>query len=161
MKWEGGGFFRAVIPAVPFGANVVVSATCVDRHGNTGTSLAVSFAPQGYPPLSLAITTLGQGDVTIQISSPGDPNVQEFLLVSTQQPIPVGSGPLFGVGADAFGILFYPTGFPPLHDFLNSAGNQLTAFPPASLPVGFTFDARAVLLTSPLPKASNLIRMTL
>jgi hypothetical protein len=126
--------------------------TFVDRAGISATAT---------PPFSIAFSTTGQGDVTSYISSPSDPNAEEFLLVSTTQPPILGSGPLFGLSADAFSIFFYPPSLPPLHGFLNSSGLQVISFPPGSLPSGFSFDARAILIVPPLPKASNIVRVTL
>jgi hypothetical protein len=161
MKWGGADFFRGVIPLVPFGAAVTYSVTAVDRHGTSGSSGMVSFSPMVYPPPLLVITTTGVGDVSVGIFAEQHPNAEEFLLVSTMLPPVLGSGPLFGLNVDAFNIVFTPIGVPPLHDFLNASGIQVTNFPPGSLPLGFTFDARAVIIAVPVPVVSNILRVTI
>jgi hypothetical protein len=162
MRWAGADFFRGVIPFAPVGAPVTYSVTAVDRAGNGATSTTVAFTPGVNPPSPvLVIQTTGVGDVGITLYSPSNPFAEEFLLVSTVVPAVLGSGPLLGLNMDAFSIVLLPAGAPPLHDYLNGAGLQQTYFGPGSLPPGFTFDARGVIIAAPAPLLTNLLRMTL
>jgi hypothetical protein len=160
MKWNGADLFRGVIPWCPFGSTVMYSVTCVDRHANSGTSSTVTFSPMVYGPPTLSITTTGAGDATITIIDEAHPNAEEFLFASTILSNPLGSGPFLGLGADAFNIIFTPIGIPPLHANLNGVGWQVTNFPPGSIPSGLTVDARAVMVASPLPVFTNILRIT-
>lgn len=162
MAWAGADFFRGVIPFAAIGAPVTYSVTAIDRAGNSGTSATASFSPGANPagPV-LVIETSGVGDVGITLYSPTNPNAEQFLLVSTLIPPVLGSGPFFGLNGDAFNIVLIPPGAPPLHDFLNGAGLQQTYFGPGSLPSGFVFDARGVIIASPVPLFTNLLRVNI
>jgi hypothetical protein len=160
MKWSGADFFRGVIPFAGVGQTVMYSVTCVDRNGTAGTSSTVTFSPGVNPSAPmLTIVTPGLGAVTVTIYSPTTPSAEEFLLVSTVLPPVLGSGPFFGLNVDAFNILFLPAGLPPLHDHLDATGLQISAFGPGSLPPGFTFDARAVIVAAPQPIWTNILRV--
>jgi hypothetical protein len=162
MKWSGADFFRGVIPFAAVGQTVMYWVTVVDRNGTAGTSSTVTFSP-GVIPSSpmLVITTPGIGALSVTMYSPTTPGAQEFLFVSTILPPVLGSGPFFGLNADAFNIVFLPTGLPPLHDFLDPLGLQITSFGPGSLPAGFAFDARAVMIASPQPLWTDILRVTI
>jgi hypothetical protein len=162
MKWAGADFFRGVIPFAAVGQTVMYSVTAVDRAGNSATSATITFSP-GVPPgnPSLSIATPGLGALTVNIYSPATPSAEEFLFVSLNTTGAVGSGPFFGLAVDAFNIVFLPVGLPPLHDYLNAGGLQVSAFGPGALPPGFAFDARAVLIVAPAPIWTNLLRVTI
>jgi hypothetical protein len=159
MKWAGGDLFQATIPGITVGAPVTLSATCVDREGNSGTSATLSFSPSAFPPVALSVVTTGVGDVSITLSAPGQPFVEEFVVVSGLTGLPVGSGPFIGLGPDAFAFLQFPFGVAPFHFMTDAAGVVAGAYPPGTVPTGVTFDARAILL--PLgapPQLSNIVR---
>jgi hypothetical protein len=161
MTWAGRDLFQAVIPGVPFGAPVVLSATCVDRAGNIGTSSNLSFTPAGFPPSTLTVTTTGVGDCTVAISAPALPFAEEFVVVSAYTTAPVGTGPFVGLGLDAFLFLQLPIGTPPLHHVLDGFGQISTTFPAGSVPIGATFDARGILLPPlGIPQLTNIVRRT-
>jgi FG-GAP-like repeat len=159
MAWAGGDLFRGLIPWASFGSTVQYSVTAIDRKNNTTTSSTVTFSPMVYGPPTLIITTTGVGDATITIIDEAHPNGEEFLFASTILSNPLGSGPFIGLSADAFNMIFTPIGTPPLHDYLNGVGWQITNFPPFSLPAGLSVDARAAVVANP-PVLTNLVRVT-
>jgi hypothetical protein len=161
MTWIGADLFRGVVPFAPIGATVVYSVTAVDRRGNSATSGSLSFSPTGLPPAPiLVISTTGVGDVFCAIYNPATPSAEEYLFYSFQVSGPLGAGVFFGLGTDAFNGVFTPIGVPPLHDFLSPAGLIQVSFGPGSLPLGLVFDARAVIMASPIVW-TNILRVVI
>lgn len=135
------------------------TVTATDRRGNVVVGAPVAFSPTAFPPPRLAITPQGGGAFTVVLGSAAHPFAEELLFVSTAVSGPAGAGPLLGLGSDAWFVVSLPPVLPPLHAYLDAAGQQTTVFGPGSVPVGFTIDARAVFL-GPNPAMTNLVRVT-
>ncbi len=159
MKWAGFDIFQSSIPNVPQGAAVSFTVTAVDRRSNATTTNPTVFSPTSFPAPTLSIMNQGAGAFTVTLSAPGHPFAEELLFVSTVVSNPLGSGPLLGLGADAWFVVSLPPVLPPLHGYLDANGVQVTSFPPGSVPLGFSIDSRAVFL-GPSPALSNIVRIT-
>ncbi len=159
LRWSGSDHFLGMLTSVPQGAPVVFTVTATDRRGNVVVGAPVAFSPTAFPPPRLAITPQGGGAFTVVLGSAAHPFAEELLFVSTAVSGPAGAGPLLGLGSDAWFVVSLPPVLPPLHAYLDAAGQQTTVFGPGSVPVGFTIDARAVFL-GPNPAMTNLVRVT-
>jgi hypothetical protein len=72
-------------------------------------------------PIGLQAATMGFGDVSVTLSGMG-PGAEWVLGVSTVMHAPLGSGPFFGVGFDAFATMTAPLGTLPFHALATPQG---------------------------------------
>jgi hypothetical protein len=109
--------------------------------------------------LVLAITEPVQGAVDLQISN-GAPNSAVYTLLTTQVVYPTGSGPFFGLSADAFTtfIALYP--LQPVAAVTNASGEYSFVAPGGSIPAGFQIQARSVQPVGPAYDTSNIVTRT-
>ena len=99
--------------------------------------------------LSVALSTTGVGDLnwSVTTSNPAAPGAEIYNLVSTQDFVPDGSGPLFGVGFDAVLLLAQPASATnPFHTFLDAQGQWSLTLPPGVVPAGFHAEVVSILL---------------
>ncbi|MAG56685.1 MAG: hypothetical protein CMJ83_10380 [Planctomycetes bacterium] len=102
-------------------------------------------------PVSLSLATNGNGDVSLTITTfPLRPFAEFFNVISTQDYMPNGSGPLFGVGLDGL-VAFSQPLLPgsPFHGRLDSLGRYTLSTPPGTVPTG-TFIEVVTLVIDPV-----------
>ena len=128
------------------------------------SSSACSLNPgqMNIPPVDLSITTAGMGDVQVSIvTTPAIPNAEFFTLVSAQDLMPNGSGPIFGVALDVIPQLGWPAfAGNPFHSHLDAAGQFSRNFPPTSVPSGLTIEAVSIVLDGATIKPSPVVQIT-
>jgi hypothetical protein len=101
----------------------------------------IDFTPP--PAVDLVLSTSGAGDVTLGLSGL-DPLGEAFTGVSLQTAGSLGTGPLFGLGADALFTIAVPLGTHPFHVTADSQGSYQFLAPPGSLSPGLVVDVRSV-----------------
>jgi hypothetical protein len=110
------------------------------------------------------VTTPGMGDLQIDIVTygPAVPGGEIFNLFSLVDSIPDGSGPLFGIGADA--LLQATTPLDPANPFhtnLDAMGHWGLYAPPGALPAGLHVEAISILYLGGVARVSTVEAITL
>ena len=115
--------------------------------------------------IDLELTTVvGSGGITIDVLTlgPAVPNGEIFNLFSLINSVPDGSGPLFGIGADAFLQATTPLSpGNPFHTNLDGAGNYQLVVPAGSLPVGLHVEGISILFQGGVARVSTVEVITL
>ncbi len=127
--------------------------------GRVNADAAVQAAMATLPQaLHLQMYTTGVGDIVIGITHMGP--IHEFLMAFSQQIYaPMGTGPLFGVGLDAFITLSRPPGTIPFHHWADANGEFFWGA--MGLPAGLTVQAAAVEITGTYAwEVSNVVQVT-
>jgi hypothetical protein len=109
-------------------------------------------------------TTPGMGDLLISVTTfgPPVPGGEIFNLVSLIDSIPDASGPLFGIGADAFLQATTPLDpGNPFHTFLDGAGQLIIYAPPGILPLGLHLEAVSIYYAFGIQRISTVETITL
>jgi hypothetical protein len=122
----------------------------VDWTGSA-TSTAGAINPGEALVLDMMFSNVGGGGITINVVTVGPPvpGGEIFNLFSLIDSVPNGSGPLFGIGADALLQATTPLDVTnPFHTLLDGNGNWQLIVPPGTLPVGLHVEAVSVLLQS-------------
>ncbi len=128
-------------------------------YGRVNADAAVQAAMATLPQaLHLQMYTTGVGDIVIGITHMGP--LHEFLMAFSQQIYaPMGTGPLFGVGLDAFITLSRPPGTIPFHHWADANGEFFWGA--MGLPAGLTVQATAVEITGTYAwEVSNVVQVT-
>jgi hypothetical protein len=109
--------------------------------------------------ITLAINEPTQGAVDLQVSNAAS-NTAVYNLFSAQAVSPLGSGPFFGLGNDAFSLFLalYPN--EPAAGLTGSGGTYSFFLPGGSLPAGLTIQARSVQIIGPAYDLSNVVNKT-
>jgi hypothetical protein len=135
-----------------WGATAVSSAT--PGLTNPGEALVID----------LEMTTTGAGDITIDVITfgPAVPNGEIFNLFSLIDLTPDGSGPLFGIAADALLQATTPVGAGnPFHTNLDGTGHWQIAVPPGFLPIGLHVEGVSLLIQGLVTRISTVEVITL
>ena len=90
-------------------------------------------------PFALSLNYLGGGMGTLTVAN-ATPNAMLFIPISQSPAFPVGSGPLFGLPADALLSLLNP--IPPFHASADAVGSY--SYTVGGLPPGLSIQTRAV-----------------
>ncbi len=124
-------------------------------NADAAVQAAMATLPQA---LHLQMYTTGVGDIVIGITHMGP--LHEFLMAFSQQIYaPMGTGPLFGVGLDAFLTLSRPPGTIPFHHWADANGEFFWGA--MGLPAGLTVQATAVEITGTYAwEISNVVQVT-
>ncbi|MCA9323303.1 MAG: lamin tail domain-containing protein [Planctomycetes bacterium] len=116
---------------------------------SVGTPGAFNPGQVILPTVHLTLSQPGPNlfQVGVATVDPPTPSLEIYNLFSTQQTLPRGSGPLFGVALDAFDQLLLPPGAAPFRTYLNGAGtfNGLYGL---ALPPGFYVEAVCITIDS-------------
>ncbi len=151
--------------ASPFAGTVAPTASGLARLSNTdsdsavdwvslqiGTATAGALNPgQSAPPATVSVIYVSPGPTafhaSITTAQPPMPNAEFIQLVSFQDAIPDGSGPLFGLLPDALATAFTPlVAGNPYHDRLDAAGTWAFDVAPGFLAQGLHFEGVVLVL---------------
>jgi hypothetical protein len=131
-------------------AAVMLRGSPVDTDGPADWSFSATGSPGAANPgeanvVSMQLTTSGGGSITLNVTTLGPPlpSAELYNLVSFQTQTPTGSGPLFGIGADALVQATY--GYP-FHTNLDVNGNFSISGGPGTLPVGTHLEGISIVL---------------
>ncbi len=150
---------------MPFTGTVIPTASGLGRNANADSDSPLewvslteaSASPGSLNPgqsaptqgVSLIYSTLGTGDFAgvITTSLPPTPGAEFYQLVSLQDAMPNGTGPLFGVMPDALSTALTPLApGNPFHDTLNQAGGWALTAPPGTIPAGMHLEGVALVV---------------
>jgi hypothetical protein len=162
----------------PFTGSLTPTASTFGRFTPTDTDttadwLSNSFAnstPGAINPGEANVIDLefsstgGPGSITVDVITigPAVPNGEIFNLISLIDSIPDGSGPLFGVGADALLQAVTPVGpGNPFHTNLDGTGHWTISAPAGSLPPGLHIEGVTVLFQGTITRISSVEVITL
>lgn len=151
--------------ASPFAGTVLPSASGLARLGNTDTDTVADWASlpagaaspgalnagQSPPSATVAViytsTAPTAFHAVITTAQPSMPNAEFIQLVSFQDAIPDGSGPLFGLLPDALATAFTPLAAGnPYHDTLDATGSWSFTVAPGFLTQGLHFEGVVLVL---------------
>ena len=124
-------------------------------NAEAAVQAALALAPQG---VHLQMFSTGVGDIVIGITNMGP--MHEFLMAFSQQLFsPMGSGPIFGVGADSFATLSQPPGTIPFHYWAD--GNGTFYWGTLGVPPGLTVQATVIEVTGTWSwESSNVVQVS-
>lgn len=135
VNWLSPGNANAFPPAVFAGSISSLSGDYIYRQSNNSPSAPADWTSDtsgtpgalnpgqsvGPPPIEITITPVGVSGISIDVTTiPPAPGASVINLFSLETQSPVGSGPLFGVGLDAFPQLLVPAN--PFQGMLNASG---------------------------------------
>jgi hypothetical protein len=140
-----------------------------DTDGPADWSSAAQPTPGAINPgealvIDLEFNTPGGGGLNIDVFTfgPAVPNGEIFNLLSLVNTVPDGSGPLFGIAADALlqaTTPLSPTN--PFHTNLDGLGNWQLIVPPGFLPPGFHVEGVSLLIQGFVSRISTVEVITL
>jgi hypothetical protein len=173
MKWGNplqdfsvyGGTWTGTISPVAGSAPTMYRNSPTDTDGPADWTFTASPTPGAVNPgeanvLSMQIlTTPGTGNITLNVTTlaPPVPFGDIFNLFSFIDSVPDGSGPLFGIGADA--LLQATQGFP-FRTNLDANGNFQLSSGPGSLPIGLHVEGVSLLLQGTITRISTVAVVT-
>ena len=158
VNWLSPSNTNAFPPATFSGSISTLNGDAIYRLANNSPSSPIDWtsASTGSPgalnpgqtvgpaPVELSISPLGATGISIDVTTtPPAPNAGIINLFSLETQSPVGSGPLFGVGLDAFPQLLVPAS--PFAGALGAAGTwNFTAT--VGVPPGLHIEAVTILI---------------
>jgi hypothetical protein len=156
MKW-GNPLQDFSIYGSPWSSAIVPTSSTMFRNSPVDTDAPADWTSTATPTpgavnpgeanvISFSLTTTpGTGSITatVQTFAPPVPFGDVYNLVSFYDLTPDGSGPLFGIGADA---LLQATYGPPFHISLDANGNWTLSGGPGTLPLGTHLEGVSLLV---------------
>jgi hypothetical protein len=159
----------------PFTGAIVPTAVAIYRNSPFDTdtpadwtSFLTSTPGQTNPGeanvIDMLFTSPGPGGIVVDVATyvqpvPGGEIINLFSLVDT---VPDGSGPLFGIAADALLQATTPVGpGNPFHTNLNGLGAWQLFVPPFTLPVGLHVEGVSLLIQGTVTRISKVEVITL
>jgi hypothetical protein len=171
MKWGnplqdfssyGSPFTGSISPA----ANVMYRSAPIDTDttADWGSSTVAGATPGAINPgeanvIDLEFTTIAGGGLTVEVFTygPAVAGGEIFNLISLIDSNPDGSGPLFGVGADALLQATTPVGpGNPFHTNLDGTGHWIISVPSGSLPIGLHIEGVSLLYNGTIARISTV-----